>query len=259
MHINKCVDTINDMIWKYNIFTIDRLVLCLALRTHEGNEAQVCFFIIQLLLLKTQEFRNRVQEFVKENSPDHWKQNNWHEKHLAFHQKFREKFGPDESVTHPPTLPVYFGNVCLRFLPVLDIVIHRFLEVPISTINKTLEIILEHLGCLYKFHGKHILFFGGWEILAESYFIFFFFIDRPVTYLYNTLHFYERKLRVRPPLKKRLVAAVTGALSEMRPENWALTAEYQQQYLQLTDAEAIAWVPDLSYYISLMRRFIDSK
>lgn len=40
-HVNKCVDTINDMIWKYNIVTIDRLVLCLALRTQEGSEAQV--------------------------------------------------------------------------------------------------------------------------------------------------------------------------------------------------------------------------
>lgn len=28
-HVNKCVDTINAMIWKYNIVTIDRLVLCL--------------------------------------------------------------------------------------------------------------------------------------------------------------------------------------------------------------------------------------
>ena len=27
--VNKCVDAINDMIWKYNIVTIDRLVLCL--------------------------------------------------------------------------------------------------------------------------------------------------------------------------------------------------------------------------------------
>ena len=36
-----------------------RLVLSMALRNHEGNEAQVCFFIIQLLLLKPSEFRNR--------------------------------------------------------------------------------------------------------------------------------------------------------------------------------------------------------
>ena len=73
-HVNKCVDTINDMIWKYNIVTIDRLVLCLALRTQEGNEAQVCSFIIQLVLLKASEFRNRVHDFVKDNSPDHWNQ-----------------------------------------------------------------------------------------------------------------------------------------------------------------------------------------
>jgi len=48
-----------------------------ALRTQEGSEAQVCFFIIQLLLFKGAEFRARVCEFVKENSPEHWKQSNW--------------------------------------------------------------------------------------------------------------------------------------------------------------------------------------
>lgn len=54
-------------------------------------------------------------------------------------------------------MPVYFGNVCLRFLPVLDIVIHRFLEAPGTSamnVNKPLESILSHLGCLYKFHGN---------------------------------------------------------------------------------------------------------
>lgn len=79
-----------------------------------------------------------------------------------------------------------------------------------------------------------------------------------MTYLYNTLHFYERKLRDRPPSKKRLVAAVTGALSEMRPPNWALTEQYQA-YITMPDAEATCWNPELSYYISIMRRFIDSK
>ena len=37
-----------------------------ALRSHEGNEAQVCFFIIQLLLLKPNEFRTRVNAFIRE-------------------------------------------------------------------------------------------------------------------------------------------------------------------------------------------------
>ncbi|XP_063241500.1 mediator of RNA polymerase II transcription subunit 23 [Bacillus rossius redtenbacheri] len=236
-HVNKCVDAINDMIWKYNIVTIDRLVLCLALRTQEGNEAQVCFFIIQLLLLKAAEFRNRVQEFVKENSPEHWKQSNWHEKHLAFHRKYPEKFAPEgilEQTGGPSSpyhsLPVYFGNVCLRFLPVFDIVIHRYLELP--PVTKSLETLLEHLGCLYKFH------------------------DRPVTYLYNTLHYYERKLRDRPSLKRRLVAAVLGSLRDIRPPGWSLSEAYQT-YMQ-RQSDEVSWIPDLDYYVRLVRRIVET-
>ncbi|XP_017776006.1 PREDICTED: mediator of RNA polymerase II transcription subunit 23 [Nicrophorus vespilloides] len=217
-HVNKCVDTINDMIWKYNIVTIDRLVLCLALRTQEGSEAQVCSFIIQLVLLKPTEFRNRVQDFVKDNSPDHWNQVNWHERHLDFHRKFPEKSAPEEQTGgyHP-----YFGNVCLRFLPVFDIVVHRFLE--IQQVTKSLEIILEHLGCLYKFH------------------------DRPVTYLYNTLHYYEAKLHDRPPLKRRLVGAVLGSLKDTLSEPY-------QVYLARDDV----WIPELDYYIQLVKRVVDT-
>ncbi|XP_066992222.1 mediator of RNA polymerase II transcription subunit 23 isoform X2 [Anabrus simplex] len=240
-YVNKCVDALNDMIWKYNIVTIDRLVLCLALRTQEGSEAQVCFFIIQLLLLKSAEFRNRVQEFVKENSPEHWKQSNWHEKHLAFHRKYPEKFAPEgilEQTGGPSSpyhsLPVYFGNVCLRFLPVFDIVIHRYLELP--PVTKSLETLLEHLGCLYKFH------------------------DRPVTYLYNTLHYYERKLRDRPPLKRRLVSAVLGSLRDIRPPGWSLSEPYQNYMQRQADRQTdeTSWVPELDYYIRLVRRIVDT-
>ncbi|GJQ71180.1 putative mediator of RNA polymerase II transcription subunit [Trypoxylus dichotomus] len=219
-HVNKCVDTINDMIWKYNILTIDRLVLCLALRTQEGSEAQVCSFLIQLVLLKPSEMRNRVQDFVKDNSPDHWNQTNWHEKHLEFHRMYPEKLAPEETSGgyHP-----YFGNVCLRFLPVFDIVVHRFLEIP--QVTKSLEILLEHLGCLYKFH------------------------DRPVTYLYNTFHYYERKLYDRPLLKRKLVAAVLGSLKDI------LSNQYKT-YLSQIDFEP--WTPTLDYYIHMVQRVVET-
>ncbi|XP_065332205.1 mediator of RNA polymerase II transcription subunit 23 isoform X2 [Cloeon dipterum] len=236
-HVNKCVDAINDMMWKYNIITIDRLVLCLALRTQEGSEAQVCFFIIQLLLLKAAEFRNRVQEFVKENSPEHWKQSNWHEKHLSYHRKFPERFAPDGGLDQTGgnsssvynTLPVYFGNVCLRFLPVFDIVIHRFLEIP--PIIKSLETLLEHLGCLYKFH------------------------DRPISYLYYTLHYFEHKLRDKASLRRKLVAAVIGSLRDIRPNGWSLSEPYQN-YLRQSDEKQ--WNPELDYYIHLIQRVVDT-
>ncbi|KAI5702002.1 hypothetical protein M8J75_015647 [Diaphorina citri] len=219
--VNKCVDAINSMIWKYNIVTIDRLV---------------CFFIIQLLLFKAAEFRNRVSEFVKENSPEHWKQSDWHEKHLAFHQNYPEKFAPegilDQSGSSPyQSLPVYFGNVCLRFLPVFDIVIHRYLDLP--PVTKSLETLLEHLGCLYKFH------------------------DRPITYLYNTLHYFDKKLRDRLQLKRKLVYAVLASLCEIRPPGWSLSDQYLQ-YMSNTGGDKPPWIPDLDYYIYLVKRVVDT-
>ncbi|KAL3221335.1 hypothetical protein MRX96_005071 [Rhipicephalus microplus] len=235
-HVNKCIDALNDLIWKYHVISLDRLILCLALRSFEGNEIQVCFFIIQMLLIRPSEFKNRVLDFVKDNSPEHWKQTDWHEKHLAFNRKYPEKFyfeglqdlsGQSQQHTY---LPVYFGNICLRFIPVMDIVIHRFLELyPVATIS--VESILEHLGCLYKFH------------------------DRPLTYLYNTLHYYEQKLKDRPPLKKKLVAAITGSLKDIRSGNWALSEAYLN-YLQ-RPTEDTAWIPDLDYYIGLVGRMAD--
>ncbi|XP_062345967.1 mediator of RNA polymerase II transcription subunit 23 isoform X6 [Cinclus cinclus] len=236
--LNKCIEILNDMVWKYNIVTLDRLILCLAMRSHEGNEAQVCYFIIQLLLLKPNDFRNRVSDFVKENSPEHWLQNDWHTKHMSYHKKYPEKLyfeGLAEQVNppvqiQPQYLPIYFGNVCLRFLPVFDIVIHRFLE--LLPVSKSLETLLDHLGGLYKFH------------------------DRPVTYLYNTLHYYEGHLRERTNLKRKLVHAIIGSLKDNRPLGWCLSDTYLK--CAMNPREENPWVPDDAYYCKLIGRLVDT-
>ncbi|KAJ7406373.1 Mediator of RNA polymerase II transcription subunit 23 [Willisornis vidua] len=236
--LNKCIEILNDMVWKYNIVTLDRLILCLAMRSHEGNEAQVCYFIIQLLLLKPNDFRNRVSDFVKENSPEHWLQNDWHTKHMSYHKKYPEKLyfeGLAEQVNppvqiQPQYLPIYFGNVCLRFLPVFDIVIHRFLE--LLPVSKSLETLLDHLGGLYKFH------------------------DRPVTYLYNTLHYYEGHLRERTNLKRKLVHAIIGSLKDNRPLGWCLSDTYLK--CAMNPREENPWVPDDTYYCKLIGRLVDN-
>ncbi|KAL2792605.1 mediator of RNA polymerase II transcription subunit 23 isoform l [Daubentonia madagascariensis] len=209
-----------------------------AMRSHEGNEAQVCYFIIQLLLLKPNDFRNRVSDFVKENSPEHWLQNDWHTKHMNYHKKYPEKLyfeGLAEQVEPPvqiqsPYLPIYFGNVCLRFLPVFDIVIHRFLE--LLPVSKSLETLLDHLGGLYKFH------------------------DRPVTYLYNTLHYYEMHLRERKFLKRKLVHAIIGSLKDNRPQGWCLSDTYLKNAMNAREENP--WVPDDTYYCRLIGRLVDT-
>ncbi|XP_046860776.1 mediator of RNA polymerase II transcription subunit 23-like isoform X2 [Xenia sp. Carnegie-2017] len=64
--ITKRTGCLHDMVWKYHIFTIDRLVLCLVLRYYESKEAQVCNLLVTFLLLKNPSFRERVQTFVQE-------------------------------------------------------------------------------------------------------------------------------------------------------------------------------------------------
>lgn len=83
-------------------------------------------------------------------------------------------------------------------------------------------------------------------------------VDRPISYLYNTLHFYERKLRDRPSLKRHLVTAVIQSLADIRPANWALSEQYQM-YVKNPETEGTTWQPDLTYYIALIRRIADSK
>ncbi|KAG1666788.1 Mediator of RNA polymerase II transcription subunit 23 [Nymphon striatum] len=214
-----------------------------ALRSFEGNEAQVCIFIIQLLLLKPVDFRNRFTDFVKENSPEHWKQSNWHEKHIAFHKKYPEKYqyeADHTSQSNQPYLPVYFGNVCLRFLPVsigfmnyknplfLTLSFIGLLKVPSQ--NKATEHILDHLSILYKFH------------------------DQPITYLHNTLHYYERNLKERPALKKKLVASIIGSQKEIREKGWCLSEAYEE-YMEKHEND-VSWTPEPDYYIGLVGKLV---
>lgn len=36
--LNKCIEILNDMVWKYNIVTLDRLILCLVRRNVHTEE-----------------------------------------------------------------------------------------------------------------------------------------------------------------------------------------------------------------------------
>ncbi|WAR24242.1 MED23-like protein [Mya arenaria] len=234
-YFQRYIEAINDMIWKNNILTIDRLVLCLALRNLENNEARLAFYIIYQILVRSTDFKNRVSDFLQNNTPDHWLQSNWHEKHMNFHKMYPEKFFYEgiqdlNSPIQHQYLPVYFGNICLRFIPVLDILIHRLIEM--LAVQKFLESILDNVGGLYKFH------------------------DRPITYLYNTLHYYDSKLAGRAPLKRRLVNTIVLAHRDIHADHWFLTEDYQK-YLQLS-ADSTNWIPEQDYYIRLIGRLVET-
>lgn len=230
-HVNKFIDATNDLCWRHNLVTLDRLLWCLILRTFEDNEAQVCLYTIQRLLLKPNDFKRRVDEFVEEFSPEYWKQTDWHEKQFEFVKKHPEKLYYDG--IHDPNAKhcsVQFSNICLRFLPILDLIVHRYLEQPMSG-SVSVDAILDQLGSLYKFH------------------------EHPINYLYNTLHYYEHKLKQKPQLKKKLVAAVVGAFKDVRPRNWALSDSFISYMSSTKEPE---WLPDLDYFVRLVGRLVDT-
>lgn len=243
-HVNKYAGALNDLIWKYQIISLDRLLLCMCLRSFGGCEAQVCFFIIQLLLLKLSDFKTKVQNFCKMQTAEHWRpMSNFHEVNMEFQRLYPEKFYHDYLAENnipsmSQTLPSYFSNVCLRFIPVFDILIHRALELRILSPNAAIKIdtLLDEYGSLYRFH------------------------DRPLTYLYNTLHYYDSQLP--SALKRKLTSAIVGAFNDKRPPYWCLSepfTQYLQKASQATASQPVEdWAPNTEYYRKVIGRLVET-
>lgn len=71
--------------------------------------------------------------------------------------------------------------------------------------------------------------------------------------MYNTLHYYERVLRDRPTLKRKLVSAVLGNTTE-GSKGWSLS----EPYLAYMQQQLESWTPELDYYVKLIKRIVES-
>lgn len=136
------------------------------------------------------------------------------------------------------TLPSFFSNVCLRFIPVFDILIHRALELRIVSPNAAIKIddLLDEFGCVYRFH------------------------DKPLTYLYNTLHYYDSQLPW--ALKRKLTATIVNAFSDIKPAYWFLSesfTQYIRKYSSLSsNQQQEEWSPSQEYYRKLIGRLVET-
>lgn len=230
--LNITILRLRDLVWKYKLFPVERLVLYMVLHGYEGRDAQNCLLLLQCLLVSSQELRQQTSSLVKEVPADYWSQPEWNQKHAAYLSQFPESFQPEVpgigSPSKPPAMPMYFGNLSLRFLPVLDLVLQRLLEVP-DMAAQSLETLLELYGPLYKFH------------------------DHPIALLFSTLHYYEWTLAEHPGWKKKLVATIAGANQAVHPLTWYFTAEFCE-YLSSPKGES--WKPQRSYYLTLVDRLV---
>jgi len=105
------------------------------------------------------------------------------------------------------------------------------LEVP-EIAAQSLEKLLDSFGPLYKFH------------------------DHPISFLYTTLHYYERTFADRPTWKRKLVSTVIGAQQNIHPFDWYFTTEFSGY---LSSQEGSSWSPSRQYYSKVIDRLVKGR
>ncbi|KRX88416.1 Mediator of RNA polymerase II transcription subunit 23 [Trichinella pseudospiralis] len=239
--VNRCVDVLNRLIFKYAVVPLERFMLTMLLRDYEGNDAFYALLIVMLLVQRSEELRSAVADCVAMLPSDYWHCQDWNDKYQAYQLKHAERTWSQvhtelsrASLTpNDCPLPVYFGTRCLQMLPVVDLLLQKLVESPAACL-KFLDSTLSILGPLYRFHPY------------------------PVSFLYSTFRFYEKRLVEAPAIKQKLALAVHGACVPSRDDHWLLSAEFVSCVGSGPVTDRGPWVPDLNYYATLVRRLMDT-
>ncbi|OWA51923.1 Mediator of RNA polymerase II transcription subunit 23 [Hypsibius exemplaris] len=234
--ISRQCECLSLMVWKYHILPFDRVLLVTLLR-HFGDDNSLVSVLCVHLFCKAPEFLARLAETVNLIPPVYWQAENYFDQVVAYHHKYPEyfqfngNFDMNNPVAGTPSLlqtryPLYFSNVILRCVPVFDVMVHRFIELP--GCQQQFETVLELCGKIFSFH------------------------DRPVTFLWQTFHFYDNLLKDNLAIRRKLMKAVVGFKAEHYPPNFYFTAQYEA-YLTATTPDATPSMP-IDYFHHLLAR-----
>ena len=231
---NRIANVLDEFIYRYFLFPIDTFILIACLQKYTEQGFNIAYYLIYTLIVKKATLKDRVDYFVKNAWPNFWQQNgehSWSKLHSAYHDRYPEHNYFQQQGANTIYLPVFYSNICLRFIPVLDILIHRLIETSQrNTIRTMLVDILNTFGRLYSFH------------------------DSPVTYLHNTLYYYDNILSTDKEILKRLLVARLLEYQLLQPlEKFKRFADY----LLATSDEASEKNANFINYRELLADFTD--
>ena len=233
---SKFVDVINKMIWDYNVMTTDRFVFAMLLRPFGQKEDQVSLFSIHLLLQNSHELKERIIYYCdlvdKNDLRDPETKGgvfaNWQ---LPYNQKYEENFHFEgiykEHNAQPQNrffFPTYFSNLCVRFVPIFDLVLTRFLEIPL--LFKHLSTLLTSYGRIFRLHKQ------------------------PITFLYKTVAYYKKVIETEGA--RLLVMTVVDAFKNSKPPEWLVSHEFLENAGTCDSFKN--WNPATSYLNSLIEK-----
>ena len=231
---SKFIDAINRMIWEYDVMSIDRFVYVMILRPFGQKDDQVSLYFIHLLLQNNHQLKERIEFYCdlvsQSNLSDDSKPRglfaNWQQPYI---QKYEERFHFEglyrAHKLEPPNrffFPTYFSNLCVRFLPIFDLVLCRFLEIPV--LFKHLSTVLATYGKLLRLHKQ------------------------PITFLYKTVAYYKKTVDTEGA--RMLVMAMHEAFRSVKPAEWLLSMEFLEN--AVTTVSFLNWNPATSYLNTLI-------
>ncbi|CAF0910266.1 unnamed protein product [Adineta steineri] len=243
--MQKYADAVVLMATRYNIIQLDRLLLILFLRPLD--EAKTPYVhILFYFMINSSTLSEIIKDFgniAKSISCDIWSMKNFHEKfHCEYHKKNNERFfmeGLIKDYLQPSMdrcLPTYYSNMCLRLLPIFELIISRMFEhMPNARIVDT---VLPIAQTLFRAHAA------------------------PVTFLYHTLFVYEKKLREKSTFRQSLIIGTLGNIYQMRKMEWCFSNHftlYIENYLRLDGDKRPLQSPIFNsrYAIDLLHKLVD--
>ena len=234
---NKIANAVNDFVFRHHMMPFDTLIFILALRKYSDQDANISLYLIHNLLVGKTQFSSRCADFVQHATPDFWRSIDWAHVHTAYHNKFPEhqywmkKDNFAERGAGNFILPTYYSNLCLRFVPILDIVIHRLIELPPKNCRKWLVEILRVYSRLFAYH------------------------DSPITFLHDTLFYYDVMLATEFDFEKRVL--VRSYLEHLTCKPMEFLSPQFIKYLNAGENDPQNWSPSPGYFLELVNHMND--
>ncbi|KAG0207246.1 hypothetical protein BGX28_001465 [Mortierella sp. GBA30] len=163
--IDFVVRVFEDLIWKYQLLSIEHMLLAL-MTGHPSRSGDLGLKILIQMTINSSELQNRISHWTSIGiSPRPWEEDAYYEKLQSYLSRYPEYFGFEaheirtgaNSINPPLEMPllVSYNNVLLRLLNIFDLIIGRFIEYQMTD---TLVTFLEKFGSLYLYHNTPLGF-----------------------------------------------------------------------------------------------------
>lgn len=157
--IDFVVRSFEDLVWKYQLLSIEHVLLAL-MTGHPARSGDLGLHILIQMTIHSSELSSRISHWTSIGiSPRPWEEDSYYEKLQSYLARYPEFFGFEAHEVRMGTNPINppldipllanYNNVLLRLLNIFDLIIGRFIEYGMTD---TLVTFLETFGCLYLYH-----------------------------------------------------------------------------------------------------------